>query len=609
MKIYDNMTHYHTTDIQNYLGRSESDVSLSVSEDLHRGYIQPEHFHEYAIFFKEYCAKPHYNGADDANMQKAWGCFRTELPLLVYTRPTDDEEGAVWNTLKADEKRNFITIDETTKAKFCFVIHPQVGLTFSSQYDASGARFYSRSDSGEKAYRSHSVIYVKTLIRWLTLYHAAVADFLSGIRQAMTAVGCENINVPGHVSDLFKNMDTEEPFVLCNIRGLTEEISFTGTRCIAKNITVVGTKEDMLALDLMLKKVGLKKDYHRRLILAEAIENEVAEAQLLGLFTGEGTGVPKYGSLMPIAWECAMGYIFPYTAHGAAMFNHMHYVPMGQTQAAQAKFKQVVKKLVIFGAANPSVGVLVTSAGFIQVDDLDNPQTFELMAPETLALMLGLKTYEQFSLERSAKGYPTVSEWHDRYSRITALYRVLRQHYFNSYVSAKYHLFDVNAEHDFIQASVDSIPLHDVSPQIFAGLPFKFNTKKCWRGREGFSVQNLPFVNYVAYLMDIIHSLMSCHDLRFYQDEKLSSKKKYSSFDEYIKDALTESKIALGWTVSSYKLKDKDLDYIPQNAIERVVDDKYYTIQAPIGVGDTYDNWEIPEIPVVPETPETPVLK
>ena len=594
MKIYNNMTHYYTTNIQSYLGRSESDVSQSVSEDLHRGYIKPEHFHEYAIFFKEYCAKPHYNGAENTAMLNAWRYFSAELPLLVYTRPTNDEEGAVWNTLKAEEKRNYITIDETTKIEFYFSIDSKVVLTSSSQYGASGNRFYPRTDSGEKAYRAHSIIYVKTLIRWLTLYHAAVADFLCGIRQAMTAVGCENINVPGFVSELFKKMDTEEPFVLCNIRGLTEQISYTEIHCIAKNITVVGSKEEMLALDVMLKKVGLKQDYHRRIILTEDIENEVAEAQLLGLFTGEGTGVPKYGSLMPIAWECAMGYVFPYTAHGAAMFNHMHYVPMGQTQAALAKFKQVSKKLVIFGAANPSVGILVTSAGFIQVDDLDNPQTFELMAPETLAAMLGLKTLEQFSLEHSTKGYPTVQEWTDRYNRITSVYRVMRQHYFNSYVSAKYHLFDVNAEHDFINASVDSIPLHDVSPQVFAGLPFKFNTKKCWRGTDGFSIKNLSFVNYVAYLMDIIHSLMSCDDLRFYQDEKLSSAKKYSSFDEYIKEALNKQRVFLGWTVFSNKLKAKDIDCIPQNAIDRVVDDKYYTINTPIGVGDTYDNWEIP---------------
>lgn len=593
MKIYNNMTHYYTTDIRSYLGPSESYVSQGVSEDLHRGYIKPEHFHEYAIFFKEYCAKPHYSGAEDTVMQKAWGCFPAELPLLVYTRPTNDEEGAVWNTLKADEKRNFITIDEATKEKFYFAIHPKVALTFCSQYGANGNRFYPHTDSGEKAYRAHSVIYAKTLIRWLTLYHAAVADFLCGIRQAMTAVGCENINVPSYVSELFSRMDAAESFVECNIKGLTEH-SFTGLYFLAKNITVVGTKEDMLALDVMLKKVGLTQNYQRRIILAEAIENEVAEAQLLGLFTGEGTEVPKYGSLMPIAWECAMGYVFPYTTHGTAMFNHMHFVPMGQTQAAQAKFKQVSKKLVIFGAANPSVGILVTSAGFIQVDDLDDPQTFELMSPETLAVMLGLKTFEQFSLERSAKGYPTVQEWKDRYVRITALYEVMRQYYFNNYVSAKYHLFDVNAEHEFIQASVDSLPLQDVSPQVFAGLPFKFNTKKCWRGSEGFSIKNLSFVNYVAYLMDIIHSLMSCNDLRFYQDEKLSSAKKYSSFDEYIKEALNQKRALLCWTVFSDKLKAKDIDCIPQNAIDRVVDDKYYTIHTPIGVGDTYDNWEIP---------------
>lgn len=594
MKIYNNMTHYCTTDMQSYLGWQESAVSQSVSEDLHRGYIKPEHFHEYAIFFKEYCAKPHYKGAEDTVMKKAWGCFSAELPLLVYTRPTNDEEGAVWNTLKADEKRNFITMDDITKVDFYFKIDSKVQLTFRSQYGASGNSFYPRTDSGEKAYRAHSIIYVKTLIRWLTLYHTAVADFLCGIRQAMTAVGCENINVPGYVSDLFKNMDTEEPFVLCNIRGLTEEISYTVTYCIAKNITVVGSKEDMLALDVMLKKVGLKQDYHKRIILTEDIENEVAEAQLLGLFTGEGTGVPKYGSLMPIAWECAMGYVFPYTVHGAAMYNHMHFVPMGQTQAAQAKFKQVSKKLVIFGAASPSVGILVTSAGFIQVDDLDNPQTFELLAPETLAVMLGLKTFEQFSLERSTKGYPTIDERHDRYCRITALYRVLRQHYFSNYVSTKYHLFDVNAEHAFIYAHVDGIPLNDVSPQVFAGLPFKLDTKRCWKVPEGFSIKNLSLLNYVAYLMDIIHSLMSCDDLRFYEDEKLGSAKKYSSFDEYIKDALTETRALLGWTVFSDRLKAKDIDCIPQNAIDRVVDDKYYTINTPIGVGDMYDNWEIP---------------
>ena len=595
MKIYDK-AQFFEQDLKGCLSTPDSDVRQSVSEELLDGYIQPEHFYKYAIFFKEYCAKPHLNDVDGDFMKGAWRYFSAELPLLVYTRPTNEEEGAVWNTLKADEKRNFITMDETAKSKFCFGISSKMELSYRSRYYSHGGCYY-RTDSGEKPYRAHSVIYAKTLIRWLTLYHAAVTDFLCGIRKAMTAVGCNNTNVPLVVSELFRRMDAEETFVACNVAGLTVS-RFNGTYSIVDNITVVGSKEDMQALDVLLKKVDLPRNYARRLILSETIKNEVAEAQLLGLFTGEGTGVPKYGSLMPIAWECAMGYVFPSTTHGTAIFNHMNYVPMGQTQAAQAKFKQISKKLVIYGAAMPSIGVLVTSAGFVQVDDLDNPQTFELMSPETLAVMLGLKTFEQFSLERSAKGYPTnyIRESRDRYYRIVAMYRVMRQHYLNQYISRKYHSFDVNVEHDLIMANVSNIPLQDVSPQVFAGLPCKINTKKCWRGVDGFSKDNTALLNYLAYLMDIIHSLMSGTDLRFYKNEKLSSTEKYSSFDEYIKDALTAKRVTLGWTVHSSNFKDKDIDYVPQNAIVHICENTYYTMYAPIGVGDTYDNWEIPVI-------------
>lgn len=593
MKSYNRLKRF-TVDLKDYVRFMDAGIEQSVSADLSRGFIKPEHFYEYAVFFKEYCSKPHSEDVDTQQMKGVWVNFTAELPLLVYTRPTDGEEGAVWNTLKADEKRNFITIDDTTKAEFSFRLATKVKIDDSWRRNSNGG-FY-RRDSGEKAYRAHSVIYAKTLIRWLTLYHSVVANFLCSVRQAMTDIGCNNKNVPDFVLRLFENMDADETFVCCNVDGLTET-TFGGSVNIAKNITIVGSKDDMLSLDATLKKVGLSHNYQKRLILMENIESEVAEAQLIGLFAGETTGVPKYGSLMPIAWECAMGYTFLTSAHGAAMFNHMNYVPMGQTQAAQAKFKQISKKLVIFGAASPSISVLVTSAGFVMVDNLDNPQTFELMAPETLAATLGLKTLEQFSLERNTKGYPTdlIHEYNDRYYRIKAVYTAMRKYYLNDYISHKYRRFDANVGHEPIMIHVSEMPLQDVSPQVFAGLPFEFNTKACWRNDKGFSRKNFEFLNYVAYLMGIIHSLMSCTDLRFYKDEKLSSTEKYHSFDEYIKDALTEKRVRPAWTVRVPVSKGTNLDYIPQSAIANINDaSKACIVYAPIGIGDTYDNWEMP---------------